>query len=322
MVAGAVTVSGVYLSDVLSRVGSVPLLDLFKVHGPALARLRIASLVALNSPLRYAYAILIGTVYPFLLSAALGYTVRARTGLWVSLLLLTLGAGAFSAAVSTARSGVAALLVVACAYLYLHRGARAGARVALACVPLFLAFATAVTMAMYRIGALFALRLIGVRLFYTPAYVQYLYFRLVPAQLQFLHGRTSPMYAALTGQRYFNMQEYVVRIPYPDAPAHAMTNGPFVGDLYVNFGIAAVLLGAVAAGLIMGGLQIWLVRQPKTVLNMAAYAVLMYVFWTLTDSPLPATLWSGGVFFTFVTAWLVLLLGRLFALRARPLSQP
>jgi oligosaccharide repeat unit polymerase len=305
VIAAALAASALYIIDVASRVGTVPLLELFRLHGTSLAQLRIGSLVALDSPRRYLYAIVIGTVYPLLTAATLGHALHTRTRGWLLLFFCTLSAGAFSAAVSTARGDVAVILTVSFALWYLYLGGLVKRKFLLFALAAVSVFPIVVSIAMYRIGVLDALRIIGIRLFYTPAYVQYLYFQVVPAQLPWLHGRTSPTLAWLTGQRYFNMQAHVMRIPYPHAAAHTMTSGPFIGDFYVNFGIPGVLAGGVLAGVIMGAIQVWLVRRPKTVTNLAVYAFLLYAFWTLSVKPLPVVLWSGGVFFALLTAWVL-----------------
>jgi hypothetical protein len=316
VLAGVLVTSVLYVVEVASRVRTVPLFELFRLHGTSLAQLRIGSLVALNSPLRYLYVIVIETVYPLLTAVSLGHALHTRARGWLLLFLCTLSAGALSAAVSTARGDVAVILAVSFALWYLYLGGRVEGRFFPLALAVVFVFPLVVTIAMYKIGLLYALTIIGVRLFYTPAYAQYLYFQLVPAQLSWLHGRTSPTLAWLTGQRYFNMQEYVMRIPYPHAPEHTMTSGPFIGDFYVNFGIPGVLVGGVLAGLIMGAIQIWLVRRPKTMTNLAVYAFLLYAFWTLTARPLPVVLWSGGVFFALLTSW-VLVSVEMMILRVR-----
>ncbi len=183
-------------------------------------------------------------------------------------------------------------------------------------------FPVAITMTFYRIDLLYALKIIGIRLSYTPAYIQYLYFLLVPSRFGFLHGRTSPSLSWLTGQDYFNMPEYVIRFPYPNAPAHASASGPFVGDLYANFGVSGVLLGGIAAGIMMQSLQIWLVRRRKTVANIAAYAFLLYVSWTLTYRPLQVVVWSGGVFFVFLVSFVLVVLETILRIRGSLRHEP
>lgn len=324
VIACAVGFSTLYVWDVSSSVGTIPLFELFKPHSHrGLAHLRIGSLVALHSPLRYVYAIVIEAVYPFLTAAAFGYFLHTRKSGWLVLFLFTFSVGTLSAAASTARGGVAAILVVTLLLLYLYLGGRAAGKFLLLSLGVIFIFPVFVTIATYRVDFWYALMVIGVRLFYTPAYIQYVYFQVVPAQVGFLHGRTSPNLAWLTGQSYFNMQEYVARVLYPHAPAHAMASGPFLGDYYVNFGMLGVLAGGVLAGFVMGWLQIWLVRRPKRVAGLAVYAFLLYAFWTLTDRPLPVVLWSGGVVFVFLTMWILGLLEAIIGLSfSRRLSVP
>ncbi|HLW60861.1 MAG TPA: O-antigen polymerase, partial [bacterium] len=320
--AGSLGLSILYFRDLLSSVGAIPLVELLKLHGRGFDQLRIHSLVALNSPLRYAYAVLIEVVYPSLVAIAFGSWLHTRTIAWLVLLVLTACGGAVSAGASGARSGIAVILVVALATLYLYRKGRVGRNFVLWSLGVVLVFPVAITVALYHTDVLYALRLIGVRLFYTPAYIQYLYFQLVPGHIGYLHGRTSPIFAWLTGQGYFDLPRYVVRIPWPGAPVDATASGPFIGDFYVNFGVPGVMLGGVLAGVVMQLLQIWLVRHRKTITSLAVYAFLLYVFSTLSYRPLQVILWSGGVFFVLLIWGILAMLEATLGTRGAPAPHP
>ena len=290
-----------------SEVKVFPLVEMVKDPGnfAYLSVLREESFVDLNSRFVYAYSVLREALYPFLIAVALGNYICTRRRLWLVLFLATLLAGLSYASVSIARSPVATILMVVVGLWYLLRSTRITGRHVAMAASMVLSFPVFVTIWTRDtdLPLLDALKIVGIRLFYLPAYVAYVYFEVVPKEVHFLHGATSGKLALLLGTQPFNMAQYVLSTIYPGAPESGSAGGAFFADFYANFGVPGVLVGGVLLGLILQGIQISILRRRKTAVSLAVMAFMFYAFWMTTSRALPTVLLSTGAFFVLMFWW-------------------
>jgi oligosaccharide repeat unit polymerase len=292
----------------------IPLLYLLRNPGEAIAAavLREESFKLLNSPFLYAYAVFRSVVFPFLIMVALGrYWIR-KNRFWRWLFWSSLICGVGYAALTIEKSPVATIVLLLFLFYYLFNGGKVGKFAAIAAPVLFLSFPAMVILLAYEggsetggFGAVF--QAIGTRLFYTPAQVLYAYFEIFPKAFPFQYGASSGKIAELMGLKALNIPNVVALYMNQGTAGieSATANACFIGNLNADFGLPGVVIGGIIAGVCMQMVTIYFFRRPKTIVNIAAYAVCMWSFGLLVTSPLPTMLLSGGVTFAILLAWVL-----------------
>lgn len=290
----------------------VPLLFLIRNPGETLAAavLREDSFKLLKSDFTYAYYVLRGTVFPFLILVAFGRYRQQPKSLWRRLFLSSLILGVAYAAITIEKSPVAAILGMLGIFYYLFRGGRVGKLGAVLVPSLFISFPLVVILLAYQgteggslIGALQA---IGQRLFYSPAQVVYAYFEVFPSVIPFQHGASFLKLAYLMGWRTIDIPN-AVGLYMTDAVGPFDTisaNSCFIGNANADFGLPGVVLMGFLAGFLVQFVNIYLLRKPKTVVNLAAFAICMWACGFLVSSALSTQMFSGGVAFALLLRWI------------------
>ncbi len=282
----------------LTEVRHAPVVYLLRNPGDAVnaGLLREDSFKLLDSRLKYAYALVGAPVFPVLVMSCLGFALRSRRPLWWMMFAGTLTCGVAYASLTLAKAPVAAIALFVFMFLYLFRGGRWGWIPLVAPVIVFVypvAIVVAMTWGELRLEwVLVALSSIAERLFYLPAEVVYWYFELIPAAS--LGGRSSQNVAWLMGWRRFDIENFV-GIHGLGGQGTVSANGAFIGYLYADFGLVGVLGGGLLAGFLMQAGQALVLRRPKTVVNLAVYAYVMFGAWLLHSTALPIVLVTNGV---------------------------
>lgn len=296
---------GLYLREVKE----VPIFHMMRHPGDyvTLILLREESLKLLASPLTPLFYMLRTFGFPVLILTTLGFwSIWRRTG-WLCLFGAALSGGLLYASFSIAKAPVAQIVLIVGLFLFLRSGQHVPRRFlilgGILTIVLLLIFPVAVVLALHHGGDVdlaAAILALGRRLFYLPAEVIYWYFTLFPGPEGYLHGRTIGDMAWLMGWEYFNAPNFVGRYGLNSWIASVNANGAFIGNLHADFGPVGVVVGGLAAGVLMQALQVWLVRRRKTVFNLATYAYFLYAFWLLHSTSLPIVLSSWGVLTLFV----------------------
>jgi len=162
-----------------------------------------------------------------------------------------------------------------------------------------LMFPFVVTKMAYGVGGmdlLDTMKKVAVRLTYTPAADLYDYFEIFPAHHDYLYGQAllKPVLVAL-GSDHFYIENYVYKYRYPTGVASGHSNAAFQSNLHADFGVVGVLLGGFLVGILMQGIQIYILRREKTVLNIALYSFMVYAFWVLNMGSVTSVLFVNGV---------------------------
>lgn len=312
---------GLALALVLMNLWETPVIPLFfLIRNPGdfltAAVLREDSFKFLNSNLTYAYYVLRGTVFPFLIMVAFGRYLHQKQEPWRRLFLISLLLGVSYAAVTIEKSHVAATLGLLIVFYYLFKGGNLSKKAAFLVPLLFLSFPLIVLLLAYQGsegGTLSgALQAIGYRLFYSPAQIVYGYFEVFPAVIPFQHGASIVKLAHLMDWKVVNIPNLVgLYMTEGQGDLDTITaNSCFIGNFNADFGLPGVVLGGVLAGFLMQSVNVYLCRKPKTVVNLAAYAICMWAFGLLVASALSTVMLSGGVAFSLVLSWLFRSRGR------------
>ena len=289
----------------------IPLVFLIRNPGDFLnaALLREDSFKLLNSNFTYAYYVLRGTVLPFLIMLAFGRYRLQKQALWRRLFLMSLLLGVSYAAITIEKSPVAAILGLLGIFYYLFKGGRIGKVGAILVPLLFISFPLIVILLAYQGsegGTLSgALQAIGNRLFYSPAQVVYAYFEVFPSVIPFQHGASLLKLAHLVGWKTVDIPNLVGLYMTDGQGIDTISaNSCFIGNANADFGLSGVVLNGVLAGFLMQFVNVYLCRKPKTVVNLAAYAICIWAFGMLVVSALSTTMLSGGVAFALLLRWL------------------
>ncbi|MBU1615838.1 hypothetical protein KJ693_11110 [bacterium] len=302
----AIGLTLMYVRDV----ETVPLFSMIRNPGECyfLAQLREESFKLLSSPFTYAYYFLRVLIYPFLIMISLGYYLCTRQEKWLFLFLITLFLGVLYASLSIAKLPVAAIFLLIFLFLYLYQGGRVSKKSTVLFLVLIFTFPIMVVLLSYgsKIELLGVLRAIGRRLFYVPAEILYYYFEIFPDQVDYLHGFSIEKVALLFDKQYFNIANYVFKYVFPKAKIESgFANVAFIGNLNADFGMTGVLIGGIITGVIMQTMQIYLLRQEKTILNIAVFSFLFFAFWLLNSISLPIVLLSNCAIFVFILSMMI-----------------
>lgn len=301
----AVITAAVYFGEL----SAVPLLYLFTDAGDSivLTTLREQSFKLLDprwdapssTPLFYAFLFLRTLINPYVVGVLFGYLLLRRSPTWAMLFGVGTGAALFYAASSLARAPVAAIVLRLAFLLYLLRAGRLPMILALLCGSLVLLFPVLVTEFAYGANLSFGdgLQRVWVRLTYSSAWGLYKYFEAFPASHDFLGGLTivKPV-AQVLGLPNFYIENFMYLYSFPTSPfTTGHMNAAFQGNLWADFGVPGVIVGGMAAGLMLQGAMIYLARQPKTIFNLALYPFMIYAFYVLNSGSITSVLLVNGV---------------------------
>lgn len=253
-----------------------------------------------STSLFYAYLFLRTLIFPFLIMISIGYLLINRNVTWLSLALFTSVCGILYAAASIARAPVAAIVLRVAFFLYLFKQGRLGRRLAVILMVSVLLFPFVVTKMAYVGGGGMdfqeALKRVAVRMTYTPAADLYDYFEIFPTHHDYLYGQAflKPLLVAI-GADNFYIENYVYNYRYPQGLKTGHSNAAFQSNLHADFGPAGVIVGGFLIGMLMQGIQIYIFRKRKTVLNIALYSFMVYAFWVLNMGSVTSVLFVNGV---------------------------
>ena len=284
----------------MREVGTIPLFYMLRNPGELFqaALLREESFKLLNSRLIYFYSLVRGLLYPFLILVALGAYLRFRERKWLFSLVIALSGGVFFASLSLAKAPVAMIFLLGGIFLYFYNHGSVSRKAIILTLVLLLVFPLFVVIygsSSAAVGPLVAVADVANRLFFIPAQVVYYYFEFFPNQVNYLHGRSIDKFARLIGEKPFDTTNAVGDYAMYQGIESVSANGAFICDMNADFGMWGVLLGGIAAGVVMQAVQILILRRRKTVVTLACFSFLTVAFWFLNSTSLPVVLASNGV---------------------------
>jgi len=309
-----------------SRIKTIPLLYMLKhpheVYKLMIMREQVFKLLdprwsaSGSTKMFYIYLFLRTTIYPFLIMLTLGYYLISRQLKWLFLFIGTLFIGGFYAASSIARSPVAAIFMRVFFFYFIYKKGYLNKKSLIVLLILILAFPTFITAFAYgsNMTIIDAIQRVGKRLFYTPAWSLYYYFEIFPQHHNFLYGQTiaKPFLQFFT-KDFFYVENYVYKYIFPQGVETGHENDAFISNCYADFGLLGVILGGILVGIIMQTLQIYLLRQKKTISNIAIYSFMIYAFWVLNSGSITSVLFVNGVIPVLIFVWFIKFLERVLS---------
>ncbi len=256
----------------------------------------------------YVYLFLRTVIFPFLIVVSLGHFLVTKRPRWFAVFTALMLLGVFYAASSIARAPVAAIFLRIGCLIYIYKSGLLSRRLLVILLVLILLFPTVVTALAYGNidGFLHLAQKMIKRLSYSTAFGLYYYFEIFPEHHPFLWGQTllKPFLQFFT-KDFFYIENYVYKYAFPHGIPSGHENDAFISNFYADFGVAGVLIGGLIVGIIMQGIQIYLARSRKDVLNISLYAFMMYAFWVLHQGSLTSVLFVNGVIPVFLFVWLI-----------------
>jgi len=237
-----------------------------------------------------------------------GFYLLKRQGKWLFLFLVTLTSSMIFSAASISKSRVALIVMMLCIFFYYFRGGKFSKQFVLLSVLLVFAFPVAVVWigtAGSGGGFMGAVEGIALRVFHAPASTLYYYFEAFPDVVPPLHGRTMGKLALLMGMEPFDSANFIALYINPGGRISGNANAAFIGNMNADFGMWGVIIGAFGAGVIMQVVQVYLMRQKKTILTLAVQSFAVFAFGLLNHTGLSNTLLSNGALSILILFWII-----------------
>lgn len=276
-----------------------------------------------STSLFYIYLFTRTLLFPFLIMVSLGYYLVSRNNRWLMFFLITLSTGIIYAASSIARAPVAAIILRVSFFIYVFNRGKLSKKMAVAILILILIFPIIITKMAYgsEVEFIEALKRVVIRLCYTPAADLFDYFEIFPYHHDYVYGQAllKPILVAL-GLSNFYIENYVYKFKYPTGLVSGHSNAAFQSNLHADFGVIGVLLGGFLSGMLMQGIQISILRNKKTVMNIATYSFMVYAFWVLNSGSITSVLFVNGVIPLFFLILIIRGMEELFSHATRKLK--
>jgi hypothetical protein len=261
-----------------------------------------------STPLFIIFLFLRTIVFPLLLMTTLGYALKTKTTSWRIICGITWVLGILYAVSSLARAPVSALFMRAAFFIYFFKCGKIGKKAVLIFAAFTLIFPLYVTTYLNSTSRniLDGLYAILLRLTYSPALDLYHYFDVFPKHHGYLYGQTLIRpFCQLFGIPCFYVENFMSMHISPTNIVTAHTNAAFPSNLNADFGLFGVMFGAIIVGAMIQYVQITIVRAPKTILNMALYAFMVYAVWVLNFGSINSVLLANGGLLVWVFASLL-----------------
>jgi len=123
------------------------------------------------------------------------------------------------------------------------------------------------------------------------------YFDLFPYEHPYANGATNRIFAFLSGNDVFNVQNYVFLARLTELKEHLLTgnaNAHFIGYMNADFGLVGVAASSVVVGAIVGYFDVKLTRQLPRPFALACYFLCVILFWKLMGTQPTTILVSHG----------------------------
>lgn len=239
-------------------------------------------------------------IFPLLVTLLLGYAMVTKKIGWILLFIYTLLLAGFYAAASIMRSPLAALFVRLFFSYYLINKSKISKGILILFTSLIVIFPLFVTSLSHGSGSALNVEktLIDIsrRITFSPANDLYYYFEIFPDNYPYLTGGAlSKSFLKIFGRDYFYIENYVHLYIYPNSIRSGHANAAFISNLHADFGLLGIIIGCLLVGIFMQSIQIYLFRQPKTVLSIAVYSFCIYSIWTLNFGSVTSVLFAVGL---------------------------
>jgi oligosaccharide repeat unit polymerase len=137
------------------------------------------------------------------------------------------------------------------------------------------------------------------------------YFDIFPAVHEYIGGGTNKLFLLVTGDTYFNVQNYVFlqRIDgeVKDHLLHGSANAHYIAYMYADFGNIGVAVASLSIGVIIAVLDLVFSKRINRPEYLALNVIVMFILWKLMGSQPTTVLFSHGVVLCLLMYFLYLI---------------
>ncbi|MBD1933408.1 MULTISPECIES: oligosaccharide repeat unit polymerase [Cyanophyceae] len=272
----------------LKQVGRLPIIDAI-IGGQTTLELTLArenALKLIPGRIRYVYGALRDVLFPYTTLLLLVLAMRLRGWWWKIFFVVSLLGSIFYAGSTLEKSPVAALTIMLAYAWLLIRGRTLSVSKLLFIILIALAFPVFVIFAVYQfnIEGLLVVNAIVNRIFYVPAQVIFYYFDYFPKHQSFLLGHTLPYINKFITDIPFPVANTICLYMHPDAMSSCTSNVAYPGYLWADFGWSGIVIGSIICGISLQGLQVLILRLPKSAPTVVLQSMLSYQMILLTST--------------------------------------
>lgn len=271
------------------QVGTLPIMQAIAggFSTVEIAQAREESLKLIAGRIRYVYSGVRDMVFPYTTILLLAFAMASRE-LWHRILfcLSFLGTAFFSVS-TAAKSPIASVIMMLLVARLLLKGEKLSTVKGLFFLIAIVAAPLLIVAVIYGFAADFGriVNAIAQRIFHVPCDVLFYYFAYFPEHENFLLGRTMPVVNKFYDEGYFDITNTIYLFGNPHSLIQTgSANGAYVGFLWADFGWVGVIVGSVVLGMLLQGLQLMILRQPKSGPSIAIQALYVYNVVMLTST--------------------------------------
>jgi oligosaccharide repeat unit polymerase len=263
----------------ISIVGDLPILKALRGGFSAvdLAFARENALKLIRGPIVYLFTLLRNSLLPFVALLLLVIAISSHKIIWKFLFVVAL-ISTLIMSVATLEKSPVVLFVVMLFFTWLLANGRRFSLKLKHLIPIgILAFIFPVAVYLFAgYGAYPEEILRGIirRLFYLPSEVLYNYFLYFPGEQNFLLGRALPYISKFFLSGPFPVANRVCLYMRPDnIVLSCNANAAYIGYLWADFGWMGILQGSFLCGMVLQGIQLLILRLPKSAPTIAIQAM-------------------------------------------------
>ena len=132
------------------------------------------------------------------------------------------------------------------------------------------------------------------------------YFDYFPYVKDYLGGRTNSLVLFFSGEKFFNVQNYIFLERLDSFRAHLLhgsANAHFIGYMNADFGLLGVAISCLLVGVVVGFIDVFSSKNIQGPSGLALYVVLGFILWKLMGSQPTAVFFSHGAVLCCILIW-------------------
>lgn len=294
----------------IKQVGPLPIVEAISRSKDTsqLVLAREYALKLIPGGIRYVYIVLRDVVFPYTTLLLLSVATRLRGRGWKIIFLVSLLASLVYAGATLEKSPVAAIVIMLAYTWLLLQGRTLSIKILLIIMLAALAFPAFVFFALYQfnIDAASVITAIVVRVFYSPPLSILYYIDYFPKHKDFLLGHTLPYLNKLITDVPFPVANAICLYEDPTTFFSCTSNVAYPGYFWADFGWVGIVIGSLICGIWLQGIQVLILRLPKSAPTVVLQSMLSYQVIMLTSTSFLDFLDPLGTGFEIVLTLLLL----------------
>lgn len=309
LLVGCLTIFALYIYTV----GTLPIIELLTRLDPTVqfGLARENALKLIQGRIVYLFVALRAVLLPYTMLLYFVVALNGRRKVNWLLFAIAASASLTMASATLEKSPVGYNLIALLFTWILVRGKTLSIRITVSLLALALLFPMFVVLAVsnYEHSLSTVLEAIISRVFYVPSQVLLQYFEYFPHHQDFLMGRSLPYISKFFSKGPFPVANTIYLYMYPASIIKSgNANAAYIGNLWADFSWPGVIFGSIFCGMLIQGLQVIILRLPKSPPTIVLQAMLTYQVAMLTSTSIPDFLEAtGAAYATGLTIFILLI---------------